>query len=168
MVGSLTTNLPSTIASKSRGVGLSLERHMSLIDSRFLISALKTYACHQMGPTTPRNSTYLVEDGLSGILGRLWGTQCVANSLVRQRFFSQCGNLLRCVTSVGTMTRSDETLIVSPCFSASSNSVPPSSSSPTSNRGSFRILRICMDRLNAHVWVKSASCLCCHLGCGQG
>ena len=137
MVSSLTTKLPSTIASKSRVVGLSLERHMSPIDNRFLISALKTHVCHQMSATTPRNITHLFKDGLGGIIGRLCGTQCVTNNLVCQRFFSQHRNLLRCVTSVGTMTRSDETLTASPCFSASSNSVPPSSSFPTSNWGSF-------------------------------
>lgn len=95
-VGSFITKLPPMMASKSSGVGFSLERHMSAIDSKFLMSALNTLPtshaqCHNQ---LPRTKTNLLEDSLGGIVGRFRRTQCSANCSVCQRFLSQCSNFL--------------------------------------------------------------------------
>ena len=50
------------------------------------------------------------KDRLGSVVSRLRRAQCTANSLIHQRLFSQRRNSLHCVMSVGTMTRSDETL----------------------------------------------------------
>ena len=71
LVGSLTAKLPSTMTSKSSGVSLSLERHISAIDSQFLMSALKTYVHHPLSATISRDDTHVFKDRLSSIVDRL-------------------------------------------------------------------------------------------------